>query len=94
MGEALSPAGPAVLSGEGKEDYREITVGGKRTNKSMLELGGSTSTGEFASTLHSLFSPASQTQFGLLNAIWTSFGNEPVAWATTFPINHAELGFE
>ena len=33
--------------------------------------------------------PASQPQFGLLNAIWTGFGNEPVAWATTFPINIA-----
>jgi alpha-glucoside transport system permease protein len=31
--------------------------------------------------------PASQPQFGLLNAIWTSLGGEPVPWATTFPIN-------
>ena len=31
--------------------------------------------------------PASQPQFGLLNAIWTAFGNKPVPWATTFPIN-------
>jgi len=31
--------------------------------------------------------PASQPQFGLLNAISTAFGNQPVAWATTFPIN-------
>jgi len=31
--------------------------------------------------------PPSQPQFGLLNAIWTSFGNQPVPWATTFPIN-------
>lgn len=31
--------------------------------------------------------PPSQPQFGLLNAIWTSFGNAPVAWATSFPIN-------
>ena len=31
--------------------------------------------------------PPSQPQFGLLNAIWTSFGNTPIAWATTFPIN-------
>jgi hypothetical protein len=52
-----------VVYEDGKEDYREITVGGKRTNKSMLDLGGSTSTGEFASTLQSLFSGASQAQF-------------------------------
>ena len=31
--------------------------------------------------------PPSQPQFGLLNAIWTAFGGQPVAWATTFPIN-------
>jgi alpha-glucoside transport system permease protein len=33
------------------------------------------------------WAPPSQPQFGLLNAIWTSFGFEPIAWATTFPIN-------
>jgi alpha-glucoside transport system permease protein len=33
--------------------------------------------------------PPSQPQFGLLNAIWTGFGNEPVPWITTFPINIA-----
>ncbi len=31
--------------------------------------------------------PASQPQFGLLNAIWTALGGAPVPWATTFPIN-------
>lgn len=52
-----------VVYEDGKEDYREIEVGGKKTNKSMLELGGSTSTGEFASTLRSLFSDASHADF-------------------------------
>ncbi|MBV9034050.1 MAG: hypothetical protein JO182_06115 [Acidobacteriaceae bacterium] len=52
-----------VVYEDGKEDYRDITVGGRRTNKSMLELGGSTSTGEFASVLASLFAPQSRTQF-------------------------------
>ena len=33
------------------------------------------------------YQPPSQPQFGLLNAIWTSFGNDPVPWATTFPVN-------
>lgn len=33
------------------------------------------------------YQPASQPQFGLINAIWTAFGNEPVPWATTFPVN-------
>ena len=31
--------------------------------------------------------PPSQPQFGLLNAAWIAFGNKPVAWATSFPIN-------
>jgi alpha-glucoside transport system permease protein len=31
--------------------------------------------------------PASQPQFGLLNAIWTSLGGQPVPWSTTFPVN-------
>lgn len=52
-----------VVYEDGKEEYRDITVGGKRTNKNMLELGGSTSTGEFASVLASLFAPESRTQF-------------------------------
>lgn len=52
-----------VVYEDGKEDYRDITVGGRRTNKNMLELGGSTSTGEFASVLASLFAPQSRTQF-------------------------------
>jgi alpha-glucoside transport system permease protein len=31
--------------------------------------------------------PAGQPQFGLLNAIWTAFGQKPIPWSTTFPIN-------
>lgn len=54
-----------VVYEDGKESYKEITVGGKRTNKSMMELGGTTSTGEFASTLRSLFSDASRADFKL-----------------------------
>ncbi len=52
-----------VLYEDGHEKYSEITVGGKRTNKGMMELGGSTSTGEFASVLAGLFQPATQTEF-------------------------------
>ena len=33
------------------------------------------------------WAPPSQPQYGLLNAIWTGLGNQPIAWATTFPIN-------
>jgi hypothetical protein len=52
-----------VVYEDGKEGYRDITVGGKKTGKSMLELGGTTSTGEFASMLSSLFDPMRNTSF-------------------------------
>lgn len=52
-----------VLYEEGREKYSAITVGGKRTNKSMMEIGGSTSTGEFASVLSGLFQSATRTEF-------------------------------
>jgi hypothetical protein len=66
-----------VVYEDGKEDYREITVGGKRTTKAMLDLGGSTSTGEFASTLQSLFSNASQAQFKFYRS--TTLRDSPAA---------------
>ena len=31
--------------------------------------------------------PPSQPQFGLLNAVWTAFGFQPIPWATQVPIN-------
>ncbi len=61
--DALDVVTAKVIYEDGHEKYQEITVGGKRTNKSMLELGGATSTGEFASTLQSLFSPRSRAKF-------------------------------
>ncbi len=52
-----------VLYEDGHEQYRAITVGGKKTNKSMMELGGTTSTGEFNGILQGMFAPWTQTQF-------------------------------
>ena len=63
--QAVDVVGAQIVYEDGRESYRSITIGGRPTNKSMLELGGSTSTGEFASTLRSLFSPASQAMFKL-----------------------------
>jgi hypothetical protein len=54
-----------VVYEDGHEDYKDIAVGGKKTNKSMMDLGGSTSTGEFASTLRSLFSSQTNAEFKL-----------------------------
>ncbi len=75
--QALDVVTAKVVYEDGKENYQEITVGGRKTNKSMLELGGSTSTGEFASTLRSLFSEASQAQFTLAQS--TTLNERPAA---------------
>ena len=52
-----------VLYEDGKEAYGDITVSGKKTSKTMMDLGGTTSTGEFASMLASLFDPGRATEF-------------------------------
>ncbi|MGA8598856.1 MAG: hypothetical protein WB676_29405 [Bryobacteraceae bacterium] len=61
--QALDLVTAQVVYEDGKESYRDITVGGRKTNKSMMELGGSTSTGEFASTLRGVFAPQSEAKF-------------------------------
>ncbi len=75
--QALDIVTAKVIYEDGKERYQEITVGGKRTSKSMLDLGGSTSTGEFASTLQSLFSPRSQADFKFVQS--TTVGSTAAA---------------
>ncbi len=66
-----------VVYEDGKENYRDITVGGKRTNKSMMDLGGSTSTGEFASTLRSLLADGQRATFKFAES--TTVGDTPAA---------------
>jgi hypothetical protein len=61
--QALDVVTAQVVYEKGKESYRDITVGGKKTTKSMDDIGGATSTGEFASTLKSLFAPQSMAHF-------------------------------
>jgi len=46
-----------------KEDYRNIKVNGKAVNKTLDQIGGAWSTGEFGTILINLFAPASQTEF-------------------------------
>jgi hypothetical protein len=77
-----------VVFEDGKENYREIMVGGKRTNKSMLELGGSTSTGEFASTLRSLFSQGERAEFKLLQTT-TIAGTSATVYDFKVPLEHS-----
>ena len=52
-----------VIYEDGGEKYQDITLGGKKTSKSMLQLGGSTSTGEFAAILRGLFWPGTKANF-------------------------------
>ena len=66
-----------VLYEDGQEKYSEITVGGKRTSKSMMEIGGSTSTGEFASVLSGLFEPVTHTDFKFYQS--TTLERQPAA---------------
>jgi hypothetical protein len=47
----------------GKEDYRDVAINGKKINKSIEETGGAWSTGEFGTVLVDLFSPATATDF-------------------------------
>ncbi len=66
-----------VLYEDGREKYSEIAVGGKRTNKGMMEVGGSTSTGEFASILGGLFQAPTHTEFKFFQS--ATVGKEPAA---------------
>ncbi len=52
-----------VVYENGKEDYRNIAINGKAQSKKMEELPGSWSTGEFGTTLRSLFHPGRRAIF-------------------------------
>jgi len=52
-----------VVYEDGRERYRRIAVNGKATQKTMEQLGGSWSKGEFGSVLADLFSPATAAEF-------------------------------
>jgi hypothetical protein len=53
--QAMDVVTAKIVYEDGHENYRDITVGGKHTNKSIMEIGGSTSEGEFAGYLRELF---------------------------------------
>ncbi len=48
---------------EHQENYEVLSVNNKLTDRSMHELGGATSTGEFGSMLAQIFEPATATRF-------------------------------
>ncbi len=52
-----------VLYTDGREDYRNIQINGKKTVKKIEDTGGAWSTGEFGTVLVDLFSPATGAVF-------------------------------
>jgi hypothetical protein len=52
-----------VLYVDGREDYRNIQINGKKTVKKIEETGGAWSTGEFGTVLVDLFHPATAAVF-------------------------------
>jgi hypothetical protein len=52
-----------VVYENGREDYRNVMINGKKSAKSLEETGGAWSTGEFGTVLLDLFSPSTAAQF-------------------------------
>jgi hypothetical protein len=61
--QAMDVVGTAVVYENGKEDYRDVTVNGRPVKKSLEQVGGASSTGEFGTMLIDLLSPATDAQF-------------------------------
>jgi len=61
--QAIDVVSAALVYENGKEDYRDVSVNGKATKKSLDQVGGSYSTGEFGTMLIDLLSPATAAQF-------------------------------
>lgn len=60
---ALDVISTEVVYENGKEDYRNVTINGRKTTKSLEESGGAWSTGEFGTILINLFAPGTAAQF-------------------------------
>lgn len=52
-----------IIFEDGHESYRNVKINNRPTDKNLEEIGGSWSTGEFASTLLQIFDPATNAQF-------------------------------
>jgi hypothetical protein len=52
-----------IIYRDGQESYRNVKINDRPTNEDLQEIGGSWSTGEFASTLVELFHPDEGAQF-------------------------------
>ncbi len=67
----------------GKEDYRNIQINGKAISKKMEEMQGSWSTGEFATTLRSLFHPG---RFADFHYVKQTTMNGMTAWVYDYKV--------
>jgi len=61
--QAIDIVSAALVYENGKEDYRDVAVNGKLLKKSIEQVGGAWSTGEFGTILIDLLSPATAAQF-------------------------------
>ncbi len=61
--QALDVVSTEVVYEGSKETYRNVAINGKATHKPLEEIGGSWSTGEFASTLLDVLSPSTAAEF-------------------------------
>src|SRR5579864_2681479 len=52
-----------IIYENGQESYRNVKINDRPTDRSLQEIGGSRSTGEFASTLLELFHPDTRARF-------------------------------
>ncbi len=73
-----------VVYENGKEDYRNVAINGKQINKKMEEMDGSWSTGEFGTTLRSLFHPGRQAAFTFVKQ---SQMNNMTAWVYDYKVS-------
>ena len=61
--QALDLVSAEVVYENGHEEYRKIAINGKPVNKGMMDIPGSRSTGEYGTTLRSLFYEGTRTHF-------------------------------
>jgi hypothetical protein len=61
--QALDVVSAEIVYDNGQESYRNVKINDSTTETDLEEIGGSWSTGEFASTLLELFDPDTRAQF-------------------------------
>jgi hypothetical protein len=59
----LDTVSAEIIYRDAQESYRNVKINGEPTDQDLQQIGGSWSTGEFASTLVDLFHPATGAQF-------------------------------